>query len=443
MEFLILLALAVIGVLLAAASAFVPGLHVYNLVAIFLLFYFANPAVVPERYLVFLFMGMIVGWSFFNTLTSVYLSVPDESTMFFVFPGQRYLLEGRGFEAVILMSLGSLGGIIALVAVSPFLPQLMKTLWETLQANTYILGWILALIMVYLIMSEFPRGVEREKSVWGRLKEAWGSLSAGILTFILSGLFGFILFNRALMPAERGWFNITPAFIGLFGVSWALQNLIARPPKIKSQHYSKSIDVRLHHIVRGVGSGFLAGIFGAFIPAVTAGVAGFLAGHATAQRGDRLFILSQGASRAVYYIGGFLLFFLPTVRMQRGGLAHMTGLVFEPQTFGDYYFAVAIIAICSGLSFLLIPRLAKLASKIVIKYKYTSISIFSAILSTLIVAFLTSWQGLLIYGVAILIGFIPTMFYCRRSNTLAIILFPLAIGMLQGDQALLRFLGMA
>ena len=42
--------------------------------------------------------------------------------------------------------------------------------------------------------------------------------------------------------------------------------------------------------------------------------------------------MSQGASKFVYYVGGFLLFFLPGLHLTRGGLAAMTNTLFTPDT---------------------------------------------------------------------------------------------------------------
>ena len=119
---------------------------------------------------------------------------------------------------------------------------------------------------------------------------------------------------RGLVPVEAAYQNLMPAFVGLFAIPWVLQNAFSRT-QIPPQHVAASVDADLPLVLRGVLSGAAGGLFAAFFPVVTGGIGGFIAGHATAQRDDRLFIVSQGASKAIYYIGSLLLFFVPGLHL--------------------------------------------------------------------------------------------------------------------------------
>ncbi len=83
-------------------------------------------------------------------------------------------------------------------------------------------------------------------------------------------------------------------------------------------------------MVQGATSGVLGGLFAAFLPVVTGGIGGFVAGHATAQRDDRAFLVAQGAAKIVYYVGGLLLFFVPGLHLTRGGMAWMVSTRYTP-----------------------------------------------------------------------------------------------------------------
>ena len=96
-----------------------------------------------------------------------------------------------------------------------------------------------------------------------------------------------------------------------------------------------------------VGGG-MGGLFAAFFPVVTGGIGGFLAGHATAQRDDRLFIISQGASKVVYYVGGFLLFFVPGLHLTRGGMAWMLSTLYSAHTPASYFLATAGVVLAGS-----------------------------------------------------------------------------------------------
>ena len=105
-------------------------------------------------------------------------------------------------------------------------------------------------------------------------------------------------------------------------------------------------------------AGILGGGFAAFFPVVTGGVGGLLAGHAAAVRDDKVFLISQGASKLVYYVGGLFLFFVPGLNVIRGGGSALLSGVFLPRTHYDYYLVLASIAIAGSVSFLMVGPLA-------------------------------------------------------------------------------------
>ncbi|HRT32535.1 MAG TPA: tripartite tricarboxylate transporter permease, partial [Anaerolineae bacterium] len=223
--FLDLMAWALVGGIAASVLALVPALHIYNVAGFLLLFSAAlEPTLTPER-MAFLFLGLITGYAMLNTISSIFLSVPDDSTVFIVLPGQKYLLQQRGYEAVALSGLGGLGGLLFLVALTPVASRLLPVVREVLRPH---MGWILWTIIAYMLLSEWPKGTDRAPAGWRRWWDAWRSLAAGLTTFLLSGLLGFILMYRSLVPVEVSYQNLLPAFVGLFAVPWVLQNLLAR-----------------------------------------------------------------------------------------------------------------------------------------------------------------------------------------------------------------------
>src|SRR5439155_16072302 len=102
-----------------------------------------------------------------------------------------------------------------------------------------------------------------------------------------------------------------------------------------------SVDVTPGLIARGVGAGALGGLFAAIFPLVTGGIGGYLAGHATAQRDDRSWIISQGTAKVVYYVGALWFFFTPNLHTSKGGLAGMLSAIYTPSGPGFYYTTVA------------------------------------------------------------------------------------------------------
>jgi putative membrane protein len=290
------------------------------------------------------------------------------------------------------------------------------------------LGWILAAVTAFMLMSEWPKGGDSARTPMGRLAEAWMGLGAGLLTFALSGLLGLVLMYRSVVPSEAAFQNLLPAFVGLFAIPGVIQNLVSQA-RVPEQHMGVSLDVTPTLLARGIFAGLLGGGFAAFFPVVTGGIGGLLAGHATAQRDDRLFILSQGASKAVYYVGGLLLFFVPGLGLARGGLAWMLSTIYAPGTPQLYLTSIAAVACAGAVSFFLLLWFSRAAAALVARVDYRWISAATlALLVTLVVA-LTGQGGLLAALAATGIGLIPVAFGCRKMNCMGVLLVPITLNL--------------
>ncbi|RME37812.1 MAG: hypothetical protein D6793_03690, partial [Thermoflexia bacterium] len=146
-EFLRALLYSLLGALVSVPFAFLPAVHIYNVAGFLLLASaFLGPILAPED-LAMLFLGMVTAYSVLNTIPSVFFSAPDESMVFVVLPGQKYLLQGRGYEAAVLTGIGSLGGIAALLLLTPFAPALFPALKAILQRH---LHWILWSVIAFM-----------------------------------------------------------------------------------------------------------------------------------------------------------------------------------------------------------------------------------------------------------------------------------------------------
>jgi putative membrane protein len=419
------LLIAAAGVLLATLLALVPALHVYNVAGLVVLVTTALGSRVPQEHLAVLFLGMITGYAMLNVIPSVFLSVPDDSTVFVVLPGQTYLRQRRGYEAVVLTGVGGLGGIAVLALLTPFASWLFPALRAILQPH---LHWILWAIIAYLLLSEWPKGSDRAPAGWRRWWDGWRTLTAGLVTFLLSGLLGSILLYRPLVPVSIAYQDLLPAFIGLFAVPWILQNLLSQV-ELPEQHVAHTLDATPGLLVRGTLAGALGGLFAAFFPVVTGGIGGLLAGQATAQRDDRLFLISQGASKVIYYVGALLLFFVPRLHLTRGGMAWLLSSRWSAHTAQSYYLAVTAVVFSGLLSFLSLLLMARVAIRLVSAVDYRWISLGTLALLLIIVIGMTGWGGLLICAVATGIGLIPALWGSRRTNCMGVLLLPLALNM--------------
>ncbi len=123
---------AVMGALLGASCALVPGLH-SNTLALILLALFAPISYVLSRLASFLCCGVpgsllfavllvaaATSHSFADFVPSTFLGVPDEDTALSMLPAHRLLKSGQGLDAIRHAALGSLcGSLLAIILAMP------------------------------------------------------------------------------------------------------------------------------------------------------------------------------------------------------------------------------------------------------------------------------------------------------------------------------------
>jgi putative membrane protein len=138
------------GVFLTCLIILVPGMHIYNIAGLILLLASNAVLTLTPECLTYLFLGMVSSYAVLNTIPSVFLSIPDESTVFIIQPAQKYMLQRRGYEAVVLTGIGGLGGLVILTSFSIVAAQILPPLRQILSPH---LGWILIAVILYLGIS--------------------------------------------------------------------------------------------------------------------------------------------------------------------------------------------------------------------------------------------------------------------------------------------------
>lgn len=437
-EYINLFYFCFVGILASALISFLPALHIYNVIGIFMLLVLKVEATMASMELIALCIGMIVGYSVLNTVPATFFGPGDESLSYYILPSADWVNKGRGYEGVILTGIGALTGVIVLAVLAPIFIFILPGL-KTITAPHMF--WIIGAVIVYSIMSEWPKGLCQSPDCWTNFKEGWYYLGIGFLLFLASGLLGFIVMAKTLVPVEFAFQSITPVFVGLFAIPWLITNII-NLGKVPHQHPAESVEMDWDLIVRGTFGGFLGGFFAAFVPIVTAGVGGLMAGHATAQRDGRLFVMSYGTCKTVYYVGSFLLFFIPGLSLTRGGLACIINPVVDVLTIKEYFIFIGLMLFSAGVSFLMLMPFTKLCIKLVERIPFQWISVLALIVVIPAVGIFTGWGGLFIMVVATGLGLIPVLFQARRMNLMGVLLLPVCLNMAGYGNVILKFLGL-
>jgi len=441
MTALLIVLWATIGTLVGALVSLIPSLHIYNVAGFALLLWEFTSHLIPGPAIGPFFISLIVAFAFINTITMTFIGAPDESATVTILPGTKYMMSGRGYEAAMLTGIGTLAGVGLLALLTPYFFYILPPLNKIVSPH---LHWILGLVMVYMLMSEWPKGTGRGNTVWERFKDAWGNLFAGIATFGLAAIMGLILTSKSFITHEMGFQNILPIFVGLFAVPSIIQNLLSHEP-IPEQHIAQRVEMNWRDLGKGVFQGGIGGVLAAYLPAVTAGIGGIIAGHATAQRGDKIFIISGGVSKIIYYVGAFLMLFIITPLspngLGKGGLNMILRPVFSPEE-GQFAIMLMTIIFSGCLSFLLLGALSRLTIRLLRKVDYHIIYWVVLVLVIGIVGGLTRGAGLIVLAVSTCIGSIPVFYHCRRSNSMAVLLVPIALNMAGLGEPVMRLMGL-
>ncbi len=404
-----------------------PGFHVYNLLAVLLV---AAQSLPPEAVPPVAFAAMaaaaVSAWSITGVLPMIFLSAPDESTTMMMPAAQAAYRRGQGKAAALYAAAGGFGGALLLLLALPLLPLALPVMLAVLRPHFH---WILWAVILYLPLSEWPKGGVRGPAGWRRLGDGASSWLAGLLTLLLSGALGWLLMNRSPFPPEQAAQALAPALVGLFAVPSLVQACLGQPAPVTETKPPRGLGLAAW--LGGTVTGAAGGGFASLMPGVTGGLGALLAGQAAAQSDDRAFLASQGSSRMVYYAGSLLLFALPGVSLVRGGAAWQVQSLCPPDQPGLLLALAAAVALGAALAFLAQGPLASLLTRLCPPGRVRPACAAALLLLILMVLAATGLRGLAVLATATGIGAIPLLYHSRRLNALGVVLLPIALRMSQ------------
>jgi putative membrane protein len=431
---------ALAGVAIASVFSLIPGLHIYNVIAFTMMIAFAAIDVfktLDPLITTCFIMGLVVGFSVMFTVSSQFFQPCDDSYRSMMLPHERFLFEGRGYEAAMLSGIGSMFALLLIAGLFPFVTGAIGTVRQLIRPHIY---WILGLVSLFILMSEWPKDHGAGKTTGQRLADAWGQLGMGIFTFVIAGILGLFVFSNTIIPVDNAFQSLMPVFIGLFAIPSQIMTVLAHA-KIPKQFFGTSVDAAVHDLARGTLTGTVGGMFSSLTPGLTPGPALLMSAHATASSGEKQFILGGGVARVLYYIGALVLFFMPDVYMRRGGAAINISLFFVPETAEQYFLISGIIAIAGAATLMFLPRYCRFCGRATDKVDYRWISLGGMILLIAMVWYVTSWRGVVLMGVATAIGLMPNFWHTRRIPLLAVLLVPVCLNMAGVGSKVASFFG--
>lgn len=384
MLFQIILALTT-GLLTGTITGLTPGIHI-NLIGTLLISTFLLP--LNPLYLIIFIISMSITHTFIDFIPSIILGCPDTDTELGILPGQKLLQKGKGYEAILLTTYGSLIAIIILTIIA--FPSLFL-IKQTFPFIEKIIPYFLILVSIILISTE---------------KRKLTALKIFLLTGFLGYSITFLEINQPLLPL----------LTGLFGSSILIQSIKNKTTIPKQRITKPRIKIK-----KPIIASLLSAPLCSFLPGLGSGQAGLI-GNLITKNNTKEFLTLLGITNTL--VMGFSIITLFAIQKTRTGSAAFVGEIIPNLDF-KYLILILIVVVISGIvSFYLTIWLAKVVSLRIEKMNYRILALITLGILTLIIVLVSGWLGLLVFIISTMTGLYALGHKIRRTNMMGCLMIP-------------------
>jgi putative membrane protein len=302
------------------------------------------------------------------------------------------LMDGRGYEAVLLSTVGGLGAIILTVLTLPLLLLAIPGIYSYIHPVIHVL---LMAVVGWMIWTE--RGVKK---------------ALALLVFLLAGIFGMITLNT--LPSDLSLF---PALTGLFGFSGLIVSFYG-----KSKLPEQKRTGRVHGgAAKGTFVGWSAGMLAGLLPGIGSSQAAMVANQTFRTR-TRDFLTSLGGINAANIIFTLVAFY--TLGKTRSGAVAAISQLTPSIGMNELVLLMVAALATAMISVILVLKTAGLIITRIhsVSYKNLNLSIIISLLAA--VAIFTGPLGLLISLAGTLLGIAAIKIGIKRSHMMGFLIFP-------------------
>ncbi len=384
MLFQIILAL-IVGLIAGTITGLTPGIHI-NLIGALLLSTHLLP--VEPIYLIIFIISMSITHTFLDFIPSIILGCPDTDTELGILPGQKLLQKGKGYEAILLTTYGSLIAIIILTIIA--FPSLFL-IKQTYNFFEKVIPYILILISIILISTE------RKK------------LTA-LKIFLLTGFLGYsITFLEINQP-------LLPLLTGLFGSSILIQSIKNKITIPKQKITKPRIKIK-----RPIMASLLSAPLCSFLPGLGSGQAGLI-GNLITKNNNKEFLTLLGITNTL--VMGFSIITLFAINKTRTGSAAFVGQII-PNLDMKYLILILTVIIISGIvSFYLTLWLGQIVSLNIWRFNYQKLALVTLAILIIVIILVSGWLGFLVFVISTLTGLYALGHKIRRTNMMGCLMIP-------------------
>lgn len=379
-----------IGLGIGILTGLVPGLHPNTLIPII------TPLVLMMNPLSF--AGLVISTSissnFFEFIKTIYFGVPDEGSVLASQPAHELLLNGRGLEAIKLLSIGAL---IAILMTSLLITPLIFVIPIIYGYVKPYVPMLLVLISLHFILRE------RERIGWA------------VIVFFASGIIGLVVLNNNLMNEP-----LLAMLCGFFGASTLIDN-VGKGVEVPSQLQKIVTEVDKKTVISGGLKAVLAASIITFIPAVGPAQASLIANEASKMKNKKEYLITIGGVNTADVI--YSVIALITINKARSGMVELIKEYLK-LSMTEYFILILCIIGVGVVSYFLVQKFAKLINKGISKINYGKLSLIILIFLTALVTVINGFFGLITFIACTLIGRLANKKNLNKSHLLACMVLP-------------------
>ncbi len=383
------------GILCGIITGITPGIHI-NLVAAILLSISNILPFAPEHYIFFL-LALGITHTFLDSIPSILLGVPDDSTIISALPGHQMALGGYAYEAIKFTLYGSYSSILISILLMPamifFIPFL------SLFSDKIIIP-----ILIFFLLINSWHEPTLSKKLWS------------LATVASSGILGILILHSHHLT--NPFFHLLS---GMFGIASLIQSMTEHHSL--PQQYVTDCEVPTKQIILPGFISTLAGTIVSVIPGIGSTHAAMFAMPFTGWS-NQIYLIVQGGINTAGMIVSFAT--LATIGKARNGLVSALQEFFKPGYY-DLFTIVSFVLIISSISVWLTIYSARLSINIVQRVPYQKILITLTIFLLIVSMLLDGLPGFIAIISSTFVGLIPIASQTRRSTLMGSLLVPLII----------------
>ena len=396
MFFEILLAILV-GCFFGIFTGLIPGIHM-NLVSLMIVV--TSPVLleyVSPLFLAIVITSMAITHTFLDNIPSIFLGAPEEDTVLSVLPGHRLLLQGKGFEAVMLTTLGSFFALMFSIVLVPVIIPLASIGYPLIKDW---MGIILIFLSGFLILHE------KTSKLWA------------LIIFLMSGCLGIGVLNISVLKEP-----LFPLLSGLFGTSMLVLS-VKDNVRIPKQELT-GIHLETRKGLKALICSVIAGVFCSFLPGLGPSQAAILSSQFTKNLGDKGFLVLVGGLSTVNMVISFVALYV--LDKPRNGAIVAISKIIDSFGYNDLILFLGCALVVAGIATFLTVFFSKVFSSLIVKvnYKFLCLSIISLVVG--LAFFLDGFLGLFILAASTFLGIIPALKGIGRNHMMGVLILPVIL----------------